>query len=111
MCIRDRNRVVIQGKLEAGATYYLRMYCENLVGKVSEYKNISWMQVSNSGKPLVISCLLYTSDAADEEDSVDLGGCRIIKKKKISKNSRSRKCDERTQEKTKDEASTQQRPR
>ena len=27
-------------------------------------------------------CLLYTSDAADEEDSVDLGGCRIIKKKK-----------------------------
>ena len=26
-------------------------------------------------------CLLYTSDAADEEDSVDLGGGRIIKKK------------------------------
>ena len=25
-------------------------------------------------------CLLYTSDAADEEDSVDLGGRRIIKK-------------------------------
>src|SRR5664279_1295485 len=24
-------------------------------------------------------CLLYTSDAADEEDSVDLGGRRIIK--------------------------------
>ena len=28
-----------------------------------------------------IGCLLYTSDAADEEDSVDLGGRRIIKKK------------------------------
>src|SRR5674536_82170 len=28
------------------------------------------------------SCLLYTSDAADEEDSVDLGGRRIIKNKK-----------------------------
>src|SRR5665648_754658 len=28
-----------------------------------------------------ITCLLYTSDAADEEDSVDLGGRRIIKKK------------------------------
>src|SRR5665648_106002 len=27
------------------------------------------------------ACLLYTSDAADEEDSVDLGGRRIIKKK------------------------------
>eukprot|EP00658_Telonema_sp_P-2_P009856 TRINITY_DN13674_c0_g2_i2.p2 TRINITY_DN13674_c0_g2~~TRINITY_DN13674_c0_g2_i2.p2 ORF type:complete len:122 (-),score=18.32 TRINITY_DN13674_c0_g2_i2:20-385(-) len=31
------------------------------------------------------SCLLYTSDAADEEDSVDLGGRRIIKKKKKEK--------------------------
>ena len=27
------------------------------------------------------SCLLYTSDAADERSSVDLGGSRIIKKK------------------------------
>eukprot|EP00658_Telonema_sp_P-2_P072382 TRINITY_DN61521_c0_g1_i1.p1 TRINITY_DN61521_c0_g1~~TRINITY_DN61521_c0_g1_i1.p1 ORF type:complete len:125 (+),score=29.41 TRINITY_DN61521_c0_g1_i1:166-540(+) len=36
-------------------------------------------------EPLGLSdggCLLYTSDAADEEDSVDLGGRRIIKKKK-----------------------------
>eukprot|EP00658_Telonema_sp_P-2_P015166 TRINITY_DN1581_c0_g2_i3.p1 TRINITY_DN1581_c0_g2~~TRINITY_DN1581_c0_g2_i3.p1 ORF type:complete len:111 (-),score=16.36 TRINITY_DN1581_c0_g2_i3:32-364(-) len=31
------------------------------------------------------TCLLYTSDAADEEDSVDLGGRRIIKKKKKEK--------------------------
>ena len=29
-----------------------------------------------------ICCLLYTSDAADEEDSVDLGGRRVAKKKK-----------------------------
>eukprot|EP00658_Telonema_sp_P-2_P041347 TRINITY_DN2956_c0_g1_i3.p1 TRINITY_DN2956_c0_g1~~TRINITY_DN2956_c0_g1_i3.p1 ORF type:complete len:108 (+),score=14.04 TRINITY_DN2956_c0_g1_i3:49-372(+) len=36
---------------------------------------------SNCG-PHSITCLLYTSDAADEEDSVDLGGRRIIKKKK-----------------------------
>ncbi len=34
-------------------------------------------------------CLLYTSDAADERSSVDLGGRRIIKKKikKKKKNS------------------------
>src|SRR5665648_1304496 len=31
---------------------------------------------------LPCSCLLYTSDAADEEDSVDLGGRGIIKTKK-----------------------------
>src|SRR5665648_1269537 len=34
------------------------------------------------GTWVVYTCLLYTSDAADEEDSVDLGGRRIIKKKK-----------------------------
>ena len=33
---------------------------------------------------LYTSCLLYTSDAADERSSVDLGGRRIIKKKKYS---------------------------
>ena len=33
-------------------------------------------------KLLFSSCLLYTSDAADERSSVDLGGRRIIKKKK-----------------------------
>ena len=32
------------------------------------------------------NCLLYTSDAADEEDSVDLGGRRIIKKTNKKKN-------------------------
>ena len=31
---------------------------------------------------LLAVCLLYTSDAADERSSVDLGGRRIIKKKK-----------------------------
>ena len=30
-------------------------------------------------------CLLYTSDAADERSSVDLGGRRIIKQKKTEK--------------------------
>ena len=30
-------------------------------------------------------CLLYTSDAADERSSVDLGGRRILKKKNTTK--------------------------
>ena len=39
------------------------------------------------------SCLLYTSDAADERSSVDLGGRRIIKKKTTAENrSRVRDC-------------------
>ena len=32
---------------------------------------------------LTYICLLYTSDAADERSSVDLGGRRIIKKKRL----------------------------
>src|SRR5678816_4909491 len=36
--------------------------------------------------PKARTCLLYTSDAADERSSVDLGGRRIIKKKKKKKN-------------------------
>ena len=34
-----------------------------------------------TSSPQVYICLLYTSDAADERSSVDLGGRRIIKKK------------------------------
>ena len=34
--------------------------------------------------PVVGRCLLYTSDAADERSSVDLGGRRTIKKKKYN---------------------------
>ena len=44
--------------------------------------------LTSKSAPVVLSvtqgedCLLYTSDAADERSSVDLGGRRIIKKKK-----------------------------
>ena len=34
------------------------------------------------------TCLLYTSDAADERSSVDLGGRRIIKKKNSTRHLR-----------------------
>src|SRR5665648_171961 len=40
------------------------------------------LNISSILATVVAGCLLYTSDAADEEDSVDLGGRRIIKKKK-----------------------------
>ena len=40
---------------------------------------LSWL---NSAAGVGVICLLYTSDAADELDGVDLGGRRIIKKKK-----------------------------
>ena len=47
-------------------------------------------------------CLLYTSDAADEEDSVDLGGRRIIKKKyKKNKKNKNKKNKKRKKTNTK----------
>ena len=36
---------------------------------------------ATAGVEQLEACLLYTSDAADERSSVDLGGRRIIKKK------------------------------
>ena len=38
----------------------------------------------NLGAPVLGSCLLYTSDAADDLLCVDLGGRRFIKKKKLT---------------------------
>ena len=40
------------------------------------------VEIATTNGRQIIGCLLYTSDAADEEDSVDLGGRSIIKKKK-----------------------------
>eukprot|EP00658_Telonema_sp_P-2_P067750 TRINITY_DN5668_c0_g1_i1.p1 TRINITY_DN5668_c0_g1~~TRINITY_DN5668_c0_g1_i1.p1 ORF type:complete len:759 (+),score=215.38 TRINITY_DN5668_c0_g1_i1:177-2279(+) len=48
--------------------------------QVVEEAMMDAVPIQNSGGKK--GCLLYTSDAADEEDSVDLGGRRIIKKKK-----------------------------
>mgnify|MGYP003376122094 CR=1 FL=1 len=41
-----------------------------------------------ANEPSSYGCLLYTSDAADERSSVDLGGRRIIKKKKKDREKR-----------------------
>ena len=41
-----------------------------------------WLIFAQTVTVAVAICLLYTSDAADERSSVDLGGRRIIKKKK-----------------------------
>src|SRR5674536_61470 len=48
-------------------------FTDDLVPNTTQYVNSTQLDVT------VQPCLLYTSDAADEEDSVDLGGRRIIK--------------------------------
>ena len=48
---------------------------------------------------LLKPCLLYTSDAADERSSVDLGGRRIIKKKTNDQIQESRERHKKTKQK------------
>ena len=53
---------------------------QHLQGIAVEETIPSWQHILDE-QGLIIACLLYTSDAADERSSVDLGGRRIIKKK------------------------------
>ena len=68
MCIRDRRRE--EAAIEAKAF------------ELIHYVGIG-ARANELARNLPYGCLLYTSDAADERFSVDLGGRRIIKKKKM----------------------------
>ena len=58
-----------------------RRYVESL----SAYARQFLGQMEKPDVDNIEGCLLYTSDAADERSSVDLGGRRIIKKKTHNK--------------------------
>src|SRR5678815_2783866 len=105
MCIRDRDdaecsRKVVNGRKVDGAIKSLvdvkglslectRVLHEGMLLPVLMYSSetMVWnMRYSSKVQCVQMDnlrgCLLYTSDAADERSSVDLGGRRIIKKKK-----------------------------
>ena len=65
MCIRD--------SLTSGQRFR--------IAKMLAYKDESGKLQPKAKWDKLGACLLYTSDAADERSSVDLGGRRIIKKK------------------------------
>ena len=67
MCIRDSCNAAASGVATRGAWIIVTGEPCVLCAKLIHHAGI---------------CLLYTSDAADERSSVDLGGRRIIKKKK-----------------------------
>ena len=68
---------------------YKRQYqaCAKPKGRICKDRRSGCRTTGSHPGPrsLIGCCLLYTSDAADERSSVDLGGRRIIKKKKIRK--------------------------
>ena len=65
MCIRDSDKKVHDN---------LEMVWQCMNNKI--HQAVTDYRTSDAN-----SCLLYTSDAADERSSVDLGGRRIIKNK------------------------------
>ena len=71
MCIRDSSR--IDGRKKKNV---ICIDCNWLRARDEKLIPSARLAAMNS------NCLLYTSDAADERSSVDLGGRRIIKKKK-----------------------------
>ena len=70
MCIRD-SACVVKQQLRAAAAHK---------------DDRSIVAAINFVQRQLRHCLLYTSDAADERSSVDLGGRRIIKKKNTEQN-------------------------
>ena len=54
-----------------------------LKAEYQKFNDGKYDEALNNINGLLSNCLLYTSDAADERSSVDLGGRRIIKKKQI----------------------------
>ena len=70
MCIRDSGRSEELDRVDVVAVEHLHLREEDEETERDEQ---------------IDDCLLYTSDAADERSSVDLGGRRIIKKKKYEK--------------------------
>ena len=66
MCIRDRSGHLLPGLHRLGTPHVYQWHEPLDDGALHDYLH---------------GCLLYTSDAADERSSVDLGGRRIIKKK------------------------------
>ena len=79
MCIRDR---LLNTSFRLPGNIFS---CKDPPGKNILFVYSRLLIIPCSVVPEIVKCLiclLYTSDAADERSSVDLGGRRIIKKKK-----------------------------
>ena len=76
MCIRDSDQATVSVTVNA-ATIVANDDTGTPVNGYAGGTAVANVLVND----LLNGCLLYTSDAADERSSVDLGGRRIIKKK------------------------------
>src|SRR5678816_80354 len=80
----DRNVALKVLKADLGAVLGVERFLSE-IKVTANLQHPNLLPLFDSGEAdglLYYVCLLYTSDAADERSSVDLGGRRIIKKKK-----------------------------
>ena len=67
-----------------GTVFYVEKLVERYFAALREVAALKEAETpTDAATTPTTACLLYTSDAADERSSVDLGGRRIIKKKNI----------------------------
>ena len=59
----------------------VRTLAKDLTKTILAARGKCWEVMSSARVARINACLLYTSDAAAERSSVDLGGRRILKKK------------------------------
>ena len=81
---------VLSWTVEIALTLLIAFTFVYFIGLRTSVVGQSMSKTLNGGDQILV-CLLYTSDAADEEDSGDLGGRRIIKKKKKYRRNTSRR--------------------
>ena len=74
--VRSRGLGDVYKRQETLATLDLCLSCKACKAECPSNVDVARLKAE------YMACLLYTSDAADERSSVDLGGRRIIKKKK-----------------------------
>ena len=89
MCIRGRPQAKPEGLAQAfliGREFIGADHCSLILGDNIFYGHDLQVFLERAS-----ACLLYTSDAADERSSVDLGGRRILKKKIKQKNTNKKK--------------------
>ena len=82
--IRDLVRSRGLGDVYKRQPYEAAMLVDGFCRKAGTRADVSVEVYAAESGPM--GCLLYTSDAADERSSVDLGGRRFIQKKKKKHN-------------------------
>src|SRR5678815_4696455 len=75
--LRDRHHAILQSAMEEHKGYVFKIIGDSFC--VAFHTASDGLSAAvDAQRRLQYDCLLYTSDAADERSSVDLGGRRII---------------------------------